>query len=117
MATSVRQRQASFNPAAFETFRFLTREIDDRGRVTLRYALDHAIEFVEEFDLPIRQRLSPAARNSVDGLLSLLHWVAGVSYFKTAAPLDVDFEVSAPPPATATLLDALYSEGLGEFAY
>ncbi len=117
MATSVRQRQASFNPAAFEAFRFLTREIDDRGRVTLRYALDHAIEFVEEFDLPVRERLSPAARDSVDGLLSLLHWVAGVSYFKTAAPPAVEFEMSSPPPATATLLNALYSEGLGEFAY
>jgi hypothetical protein len=117
MATSVRQRQASFNPEAFETFRFLTSEIDDRGRVTLRYALDHAIEFVEEFDLPVRERLSPAARNSVDGLLSLLHWVAGVSYFKTAAPPKVDCLIGAPPPATAALLDALYSEGLGEFAY
>jgi hypothetical protein len=117
MATSVRQRQAPFNPAVFETFRFLTREIDERGRVTLRYALDDTIEFVEEFDLPLRERLSPAARDNVEGLLSLLHWVAGVSYFKTAAPPNVDCVTGAPPPATAALLDALYSEGLGEFAY
>jgi UDP-N-acetyl-alpha-D-muramoyl-L-alanyl-L-glutamate epimerase len=117
MATSVRQRPTSFDPSAFQTFRFLTREIDERGRVSLRYALDDAIEFVEEFDLPLSERLSPAARNGVDGLLSLLHWVAGVSYFKTAAPPNVDCLTEAPPPATAALLDALYSEGLGEFAY
>ncbi len=65
MATSVRQRQVSFDPATFETFRFLAREIDDRGRVTLRYALDHTIEFVEEFDLPVEARVSPVARERV----------------------------------------------------
>jgi hypothetical protein len=118
MATSVRQRRASsFNPAAFATFRFVAREIDEGGRVTLRYALDHALEFVEEFDLPVDAPVSPAARERVAGLLSLLHWVAGVSYFKTALPPAVDCETGAPPPAAATLLDALYSEGLGEMAY
>jgi UDP-N-acetyl-alpha-D-muramoyl-L-alanyl-L-glutamate epimerase len=117
VATDVRQPRASFNPADFETFRFLAREIDDRGRVTLRYGLDHEIEFVEEFDLPIAAPLSPAVRERVDGLLALLHWVAGVSYFKTAAPGSVDCATGAPPPATAALLAALYSEGLGELAY
>lgn len=117
MAAHARQRRARFDSAAFETFRFLTREIDERGRVTLRYALDDAIEFVEEFDLPAGTEVGPAARERVDGLLSLLHWTAGVSYFKTAAPGAVDCADGAPPPATAALLEALYSEGLGEFAY
>jgi hypothetical protein len=53
----------------------------------------------------------------VDGLLSLLHWVAGVSYFKTAVPPSVISETGAPPPGTAALLEALYSHGLGELAY
>ena len=117
MATSLSQSRAPFDPASFETFRFVARAIDERGRVSLRYALDHAIEFVEEFDLPIGTRVNPAAQDRVEGLLSLLHWVAGVSYFKTAVPLAVDCETGPPPPATASLLDALYSEGLGEFAY
>lgn len=117
MATEVRRGRAAFNPAAFETFRFLSREIDDRGRVTLRYALDREIELVEELDLPVGEPLSAAAREGVDGLLSLLHWVAGVSYYKTAAPPKVACLTQAPPPATAALLNALYSEGLGEFAY
>ena len=50
------------------------------------------------------------------GLLDLLHWVAGVSYYKLAAPGSVPCESGAPPPAAATLLEALYSEGLGELA-
>src|ERR1700683_5587090 len=45
------------------------------------------------------------------------HWGAGVSYYKTALPRQVSCETGGPPPATAALLEALYSEGLGELAY
>jgi hypothetical protein len=107
--------QVAFDPTVFEAFRFVGRSIDDRGRVRLEYALDDEIAFVEELDLPAR--VGPADRERVAGLLSLLHWVAGVSYYKTSAPAVVRCETGAPPPATAALLEALYSEGLGEFAY
>jgi hypothetical protein len=116
MAVHARQPAARFDPARFESFRFVAREIDD-GHVTLRYALDEQIEFVERFELPPGTRATPADRARVDGLLALLHWVAGVSYFKTAVPRVVRCETGAPPPASAALLEALYSEGLGEFAY
>jgi UDP-N-acetyl-alpha-D-muramoyl-L-alanyl-L-glutamate epimerase len=117
MADAVRERRAPFIPGEYGTFRFVAREIDDDGRVTLRYALDDAIEFVEQVELPEGTVVTDADRERIDGLLSLLHWTAGVSYFKTAAPPEVRSEVGAPPPATARLLEALYSEGLGEFAY
>ena len=110
-------RPALFHPAAYEAFRFVGRAIDERGRVVLRYALDDAIEFAEELDLPVAAPLSEADRARVDGLLSLLHWVAGVSYYKAAAPPAVRCESGAPGPAAAALLEALYSEGLGEFAF
>ena len=61
--------------------------------------------------------LSEQTRERVAPLLALLHWVAGVSYYKTAAPAEVSFQDEGPPPAAAALLQALYSEGLGEFAY
>src|ERR1700722_4198246 len=109
--------ERSFDPTTFEAFRFVSRELAENGRVTLRYALDEEIEFVERFELPVRAPVSATDRRSLEGLLSLLHWVAGVSYFKTAAPADVRCDSGAPPPATAALLEALYSEGLGEFAY
>jgi UDP-N-acetyl-alpha-D-muramoyl-L-alanyl-L-glutamate epimerase len=117
MATSARTRPALFDPTAFETFRFIGRDIDERGKVTLRYGLDREVEFVEQFDLPAGTRVSPADRDRIDGLLSLLHYVAGVSYFKTAVPPTLICETSAPPVAAAALLEALYSEGLGEFAF
>ncbi len=145
MAAYVRQAPALFDPTSFERFRFTSRELDARGAVTLRYALDDELEFVETFELPLAdgldgpserqlgkeggrldghgraargaRKLSDAERERVDGLLALLHWVAGVSYFKTALPPELGFETGTPPPATAKLLEALYSEGLGELAY
>jgi UDP-N-acetyl-alpha-D-muramoyl-L-alanyl-L-glutamate epimerase len=117
MAADAKRPPALFDPTAFTAFRFLAREIDAHGRVTLRYALDEELCFVEEFDLPVAGELSGAEIERVDGLLSLLHWVAGVSYFKTALPPSVSMETGAPGPATAALLEALYSEGLGELAY
>jgi hypothetical protein len=120
MAADARQAPALFDPSAFGTFRFVARDLDARGRVTLRYALDEQIEFVEWLQLPIPNapgRLSERERERVDGLLALLHWVAGVSYFKTALPARVICEAGAPGPAAGALLEALYSEGLGELAY
>jgi hypothetical protein len=117
MAADARQSPALFDPTSFQTFRFLTRELDAGGHVTLRYALDDEVFFVEELDLPIGHELSDGERERVDGLLALLHWVAGISYFKTALPPTLICETGPPPPAAATLLEALYSEGLGELAY
>ncbi len=107
---------ASFDPASISTFRFTGRSIGDDGLVSLHYALDEAEAFTETFAIP----LAPGTvvdRAALDPLLDLLHWVAGVSYFKMAAPPAVVCETGAPPPATAAYLEALYSEGLGEFAY
>ncbi|MFI4989974.1 MAG: hypothetical protein ACHQHO_03555 [Solirubrobacterales bacterium] len=115
MAVGVSRR--SFDPTAFETFHFISHELDEHGRVALRYALDEQVEFVETFELPVSGTLSPADRDAVAGLVALLHWVAGVSYFKAAAPPVLRCDSGAPPPAAAALLDALYSQGLGEFAF
>lgn len=106
----------SFDPASIRTFRFTERSISEDGRVSLHYALDDAETFTETFDIP----LSPDAtvdREALGPILDMLHWVAGVSYFKMAAPPEVVCETGTPPPATAAYLEALYSEGLGEFAY
>ncbi len=117
MAADAKQPALAFEPGVYGTFRFLARELDERGRVTLRYALDDEILFLEQFELPLAGELGDAERDRVDGLLALLHWVAGVSYFKTALPPQIAYEGAPPPPAVAALLGALYSEGLGELAY
>ncbi len=117
MAADATRPPAHFQPAAFTTFRFLQRTLDPHGTVTLRYALDDRVFFEERFQLALEHRLSTRQIERAQGLLALLHWVAGVSYFKTAAPGAVACESGPPPAATRALLEALYSEGLGEFAY
>src|ERR1700677_1862017 len=120
MAADAKQSPALFDPTAFGSFRFVSRELDGNGHVTLRYALDDEVFFAEELDIPIDglpAGVRVADSERVNGLVSLLHWVAGVSYFKTALPASIGCETGAPPPATVALLEALYSEGLGELAY
>ena len=117
MATGASEPTVAFDPAAFRSFRFLSRELDATGAVTLRYALDDSVEFAERIELPVPEDFDGDRSGALDGLLSLLHWVAGVSYFKTALPPQVSCEAGAPGPATAALLEALYSEGFGELAY
>jgi UDP-N-acetyl-alpha-D-muramoyl-L-alanyl-L-glutamate epimerase len=96
---------------AVETFRFTHRSLDPEGLVRLGYALDD-ITFEETFQLP-----KPTVDSSAtEQLLDLLHWVAGVSYYKAAIPPRLAFETGSPPLHTTQLLKALYSEGLGEFA-
>lgn len=111
----------AFDPSRYRALRFTARELDAGGRATLRYALEgdsvDPVAFAEEIDLPVPGPLDAAARARVERLLALLHWTAGVSYYKAAAPPDVAFDGPAPGPAAARLLEALYSEGLGEFAY
>lgn len=115
MALSAQPLRQPVDWTSFQTFRFVSREIDAQGGISLRYALDDAIEFVERFELPAGTRVSDEDRSRVDGILSLLHWVAGVSYYKTAVPSSV--ECDPVPPGAAALLEAIYSEGLGEFAF
>ncbi len=106
-----------FDPATFQTFRFLERELAPDGRVTLDYALDDELFFTERFALPVPEPLGEEQLRGAEGLLALLHWVAGVSYFKAALPSSISCESGAPSPAAAALLEALYSQGLGELAY
>ncbi len=117
MAADASRTPLLFDPTAFETFCFQDRELGGDGLVTLRYGLDDELSFEERFQLPVPHPLGERERARAGGLLSLLHWVAGVSYFKLAAPPRVQFDGRPPPPAVAALLEALYSEGLGEFAY
>jgi hypothetical protein len=116
-STTQRGVAGAFEPAAISTFRFLERRLDDRGQVKLGYALDDAHEFVEHLTLPLPPHRAAAAPETIDALLSLLHWVAGVSYYKAALPPAIACESGDPPPATAALLEALYSDGLGELAF
>ena len=121
MATEIRRAHTRFDPDAFEHFRFTARELDERGRVTLSYALDDELSFIEEFELPLgdpARRLDEADRERVDGLLALLHWVAGVSYFKTALPPESQLrDGRATARRRGSCSRRSTREGLAELAY
>jgi hypothetical protein len=117
MAVGAEQPPAVFDRTAYESFRFLGRRLADDGVVTLDYALDESLHFSERIELPVSAPLSAEQRERAQGLLALLHWVGGVSYFKAALPPRISCESGTPGPAAAALLEALYSEGLGELAY
>jgi UDP-N-acetyl-alpha-D-muramoyl-L-alanyl-L-glutamate epimerase len=117
MAVGAKRATAAFDAASFGSFRFVARELGADGAVALSYALDDELSFTERIALPVSAPLGREAIERAEGLLSLLHWVAGVSYFKAAVPPAVAFESDPPGPASARLLEALYSEGLGELAY
>lgn len=112
---AIRVHPSTFDPTRFEAFRFLSRGIDEDGTISLHYALDEEIEFVERFELPQGTLVSDDDRERADGILRLLHLLAGVSYYKAAVPPSIECEPL--PPAVARLLEAIYSEGLGEFAF
>jgi hypothetical protein len=100
-----------FDPARFETFRFVGWRFEDRTAV-LEYALDDELRFSERIGFPGADGMPS------EPLLELLHLVAGVSYYKLAAPPSLSVESGAVlDDATAAFLTELYVDGLGQFGY
>ena len=95
-------------------FRYLSFAMDgERGMLSCRYELDGR-EFTERITLPAGSRWQTEAARAAARLVFLL---AGVSYYKTAAPPVVDFGETALTDAEHGFLREFYLQGLGEFAY
>ena len=108
-----------FERDAIRAFRFLRHHFDPAsGVATLAYAFDDGPELVETVTIPGAPFALDAGRaEAVARALRLLHLVAGVSYYKAAVPPRIVVEGEAPDVALAALLQAVYRNGLGEFAY
>jgi hypothetical protein len=84
----------------------------------LAYAFDDGPELVETVTLPGAPfGLDDARAAAAQQALRLLHLIAGVSYYKAAVPGEIVIEGDPIDAATAALLDTVYLNGLGEFAY
>jgi UDP-N-acetyl-alpha-D-muramoyl-L-alanyl-L-glutamate epimerase len=95
-------------------FRYQGFAIDaERGLLTCRYELDGR-EFEERVTLPPGPRWYTEAAHAAARLVFLL---AGVSYYKTAAPPVIDFGETTLTEAEHAFLREFYLQGLGEFAY
>ncbi len=108
-----------FDREAIRSFRFVDAGMDlATGEIWLDYAFDTQAPMRERLRIPgapftlDARRLSAARR-----ALRVLHLIAGVSYFKAAAPSQMEVGAQGLSPALRDLLDAVYQQGLGEFAH
>src|SRR5919204_3884146 len=85
----------------------------EHGVLTCRYSLDDR-EFAEVVTLPPGERWHTPAAQAAARLVFLL---AGVSYYKTAAPPVIDLGPHPLTQAEQVFLRDFYLAGLGEFAY
>ena len=110
---------STFDRDAVGVFRFVRcRFSADTGVAELAYAFDHGPELVETVTVPGAPfTLEPARAAAVERALRLLHLIAGVSYYKAAVPGEIRIDSYAIDAATAALLEQVYLNGLGEFAY
>jgi len=109
----------AFDKDQVSRFRFVRCEFAaDTGVARLVYAFDDGPEMTETVTVPGAPfHLDPARAAAVQRALRLLHLVAGVSYYKAAVPAQVAIDSYAIDAATAALVETVYLNGLGEFAY
>ncbi|MGY1424223.1 UDP-N-acetyl-alpha-D-muramoyl-L-alanyl-L-glutamate epimerase [Lysobacter sp. A289] len=108
-----------FQRDAIDAFRFVRCSFDPaNGVAQLVYAFDDGPEMVETITVPGAPFLLDDARAAaVKKALQLLHLIAGVSYYKAAVPEQIRIDSYAIDSDTAALLEIVYLNGLGEFAY
>ncbi|MEU7907752.1 hypothetical protein [Actinoplanes sp. NPDC049118] len=100
----------------FEVMRFPAYRFDPAtGVAEFDYLLDgpQPLEFTETIIFPVAA--GPAPEHFLR-VLDLLHVVAGVSYYKVGAPARIEAP-SVVPAEAAALFTAVYTHGLGEYAY
>ncbi|MEZ5409475.1 MAG: hypothetical protein R2761_15710 [Acidimicrobiales bacterium] len=116
----------AFRPEAVTRFHYVGHHLDfrtpDRVRLVCHYALD---------DLPFTEQITflrpegtdapwPAVEPDHPALhraAHLLFLLAGISYYKAAAPPVVEVPEPGLTPAERRLLEAFYLDGLGEYAF
>jgi UDP-N-acetyl-alpha-D-muramoyl-L-alanyl-L-glutamate epimerase len=100
-------------------FRFVRCGLDPASGVAqLVYAFDDGPELIETVTFPGAPFVLEGARaTAAQQALRLLHLIAGVSYYKAAVPPEIRIEDYSIDAKTATLLETIYVNGLGEFAY
>ena len=104
----------AFDPAGVAAFVYDSFELDLAvGTLTCHYRLDD-MAFVERLRFAPAIGAHPAAAERAARLVFLL---AGISYYKAAAPPRIEFGPHSLTEAEAAMLKAFYIDGLGEYAY
>jgi len=108
-----------FQRDAIKSFRFVRCTFDAAtGVAQLVYAFDDGPELIETVTVPGAPFMLDGERAAaVERALRLLHLIAGVSYYKAAVPEEIRIDSYAIDADTAAMLELIYVNGLGEFAY
>jgi hypothetical protein len=108
----------SSTAASAHSFAFQRRVLDrETGRLELAYRFGE-LELTETLQLPGAPFRPDAERSeAIESALDLLHWVAGVSYWKAACPATLIFRDRQPDDWQAAALTRIYRQGLAEFAF
>lgn len=108
-----------FNREAVNRFHFRACRFDAAsGVASLDYAFDDGIAFTETITFPGAPfTLDDARTQAVQAALQTLHLIAGVSYYKAAAPNTLVIDSYGIDSETAQWMTRIYENGLGEFAY
>ena len=109
----------AFDKHQVSRFRFVRCEFAaDTGVARLVYAFDDGPGMTETVTVPGAPfQLEGERAAAVQRALQLLHLIAGVSYYKAAVPAQVSIDGYAIDADTAALVESVYFNGLGEFAY
>ena len=109
----------AFDKHQVSRFRFVRCGLDPAtGVAQLVYAFDDGPEMTETVTIPGAPFVLDAHRHAAaEHALRLLHLIAGVSYYKAAVPAQVTVEGYPVDADTAALVESIYLNGLGEFAY
>jgi hypothetical protein len=102
-----------------EVFRFQGCRFDpESGRAGFAYGFDEALTLVETLTFPYAPwPPEPSRQQALGRALDILHFIAGVSYFKASAPRAMASGTSDLDPETAEFLNEVYVLGLAEFAH
>ena len=104
------------DPRQAQAFRFVRCEYRE-GVAELVYAFDEGPDLIERVHFPEAPILPDARKHPFAAALRLLHLVAGISYYKSGIPAQIEIGNGEIDQATAALMDELYLHGLAEFAY
>lgn len=109
----------AFDKHQVAVFRFVRCDFAaDTGVAQLVYAFDDGPELIETVTIPGAPFVLEGDRaEAVQRALRLLHLMAGVSYYKAGVPEQVRIDSYTIDAATAALVETVYLNGLGEFAY
>ncbi len=107
------------DPRHSQCFRFVRADyVAAQSCIELVYAFDHGPELIERIVVPGAPLvLAPQRQLALQKALQILHWIAGVSYYKAGVPPRLKIENGGLNRQSEKFLHDVYTHGLAEFAH